>query len=208
MVCVHEEDGGLFTSISTGATAQSVARRNRKLVVMFVATVANYTYGFAYKLGLDGTVEFEATLTGILSLGSLGNDERAAGRPYGQTLSSDGLYGPDHQHFFVARLDMAVDGLRNRVVEVEAAGAPDDGDHRGAFRRTREVLRTEKGAGGAGGPRRGATGWSSRTRRRPTASASGRRGSSSLAADRRCGRSPPPTPPSCAARRFWTATCG
>ena len=32
--------------------------------------------------------------------------------------------------------------------------------------------------------------------------------SSGPAADLRCGRSPPPTPPSCAARRFWTATCG
>ena len=155
VVCVHEEDGGLLYKHLDWRDGASVARRNRKLVVMFVATVANYTYGFAYKLGLDGTIEFEATLTGILSLGSLGNDERAAGRPYGQTLSADGLYGPDHQHFFVARLDMAVDGLRNRVVEVEAAGAPDDGDHRGAFRRTREVLRTEKGAARRGRPEAG-----------------------------------------------------
>jgi Cu2+-containing amine oxidase len=28
---------------------------------MFLTTIANYTYGFAYKLGLDGALEMEAT---------------------------------------------------------------------------------------------------------------------------------------------------
>ena len=35
-----------------------------------------------------------------------------------------GTDGPDHQHFFVARMDMAVDGTANRVVEVDVEADP------------------------------------------------------------------------------------
>ena len=44
-------------------------------------------------------------LTGILSLGALQPGET---RKYGTTIAP-GLYAPVHQHFFVARMDMAVD---------------------------------------------------------------------------------------------------
>jgi Cu2+-containing amine oxidase len=53
----------------------------------------------------DGRIEAEVKLTGILSLGALKTDEH---RRHG-TLIAPGLYAPVHQHFFVARLDMAVD---------------------------------------------------------------------------------------------------
>ena len=53
----------------------------------------------------DGKIEAETKLTGILSLGALIPGEF---RKYG-TLISPGLYAPFHQHFFVARMDMAVD---------------------------------------------------------------------------------------------------
>ncbi len=53
----------------------------------------------------DGSMEAEVKLTGILSLGALQADEH---RRHG-TLIAPGLYAPVHQHFFVARLDMAVD---------------------------------------------------------------------------------------------------
>lgn len=44
-------------------------------------------------------------LTGILSLGALQPGES---RKYGTTIAP-GLYAPVHQHFFVTRMDMAVD---------------------------------------------------------------------------------------------------
>ena len=125
---------------------------------MFLTTIANYTYGFSYKLGLDGSLEMEATLTGILSLGALGEGEMESGRPWGARLSPHGVYGPDHQHFFVARMDMAVDGTPNRVVEVDVVidprAAADDvegggdgsgggGGHANGFRRQHTVLATE-----------------------------------------------------------------
>jgi primary-amine oxidase len=53
-----------------------------------------------------------------MSTGSLQPHELASGRKYGVTLTPEGLYSPIHQHWFSARLDMAVDGLRNAVVEV------------------------------------------------------------------------------------------
>lgn len=53
----------------------------------------------------DGKIEAEVKLTGILSLGALQQGET---RKYGTTIAP-GLYAPLHQHFFVARMDMAVD---------------------------------------------------------------------------------------------------
>lgn len=53
----------------------------------------------------DGKIEAEVKLTGILSLGALLPGEV---RKYGTTIAP-GLYAPVHQHFFVARMDMAVD---------------------------------------------------------------------------------------------------
>ena len=53
----------------------------------------------------DGKIEAQVKLTGILSVGALRDGET---RRYG-TVISPGLYAPVHQHFFVARLDMAVD---------------------------------------------------------------------------------------------------
>lgn len=53
----------------------------------------------------DGKIEAEVKLTGVLSLGALQPGES---RKYG-TMIAPGLYAPVHQHFFVARMDMAVD---------------------------------------------------------------------------------------------------
>lgn len=53
----------------------------------------------------DGKIEAEVKLTGVLSLGALQPGET---RKYGTTIAP-GLYAPVHQHFFVARMDMAVD---------------------------------------------------------------------------------------------------
>ena len=87
-------------------------------------------------------------------------------RPWGQTLDAkNGLYGPDHQHIFVARLDMAVDGLANRVVEVEAEPAgTSTSDHEddyamthgrlNAFRRKTTRLSSERVAAREGAPQR------------------------------------------------------
>ena len=183
-VCVHEEDGGLLWKHLDWRTGESVARRSRVLTIMFLCTVANYTYGFTFRLGLDASIHMEATLTGILSMGVLptsapptdsnqggdqreGSPDRPCTRPFGQLLSrATGLYGPDHQHFFVARLDMACDGVTNRVVEIEVepcGTSTNDAedkyarDHRrhNAFRRRATVLASESRAAREGSPQTG-----------------------------------------------------
>ena len=40
--------------------------RSRRLVISSIVTVGNYEYGFFWYLHLDGSIEFEAKLTGIV----------------------------------------------------------------------------------------------------------------------------------------------
>ena len=73
-----------------------------------------------------------------------GRDPVGERPPYG-TLVAPGLYGPNHQHFFCVRMDMAVDGPNNTVVEVDSEHVPiGPGNETGnAWRTVRNVLETE-----------------------------------------------------------------
>jgi primary-amine oxidase len=94
--------------------------RNRRFVVSFITTIANYDYGFYYYFYLDGSIELEVKLTGIISTGTLSYEEQLAGsRKYGYSIGGC-LYAPVHQHFFVARLDFCVDGINNSIREWNA----------------------------------------------------------------------------------------
>ena len=65
---------------------------------------------------LDGTIQFEAKLTGMLYTRAV---EAGSETNYG-ALVSENLNGMVHEHYFNVRLDMSVDGDENTVVEVEA----------------------------------------------------------------------------------------
>nr|XP_027099641.1 uncharacterized protein LOC113718911 isoform X3 [Coffea arabica] len=144
-VCLHEEDHGILWKHQDWRTGLAEVRRSRRLTVSFICTVANYEYGFFWHFNQDGKIEAEVKLTGILSLGALQPGEV---RKYGTTVAP-GLYAPVHQHFFVARMDMAVDckpgGTHNQVVEVnvivEEPG--DDNVHSNAFYAEEKLLKTE-----------------------------------------------------------------
>ena len=101
-------------------TQATEVRRSRRLVVSFIATVGNYEYGFYWYFYQDGTIELDIKMTGILSTAAAHPEAPSA---YG-TLLNDGLYAPNHQHVFCTRLDMAVDGPNNTVVEVDTVAAP------------------------------------------------------------------------------------
>ena len=120
-VCMHEEDFGLLWKHKDVHTDRTEARRFRRLVVSFISTVGNYDYGFYWYFYLDGTIEFETKLTGILSTGAVRPGEKPE---YGQLLNSDGLYAPIHQHFFNVRLDMDIDGQSNSVYEEHTESQP------------------------------------------------------------------------------------
>jgi primary-amine oxidase len=143
-VCLHEEDASIGWKHTDFRTGRAEVRRGRKLIISFVATVGNYEYGFYWALGLDGAIEFEVKLTGVISTGALMPGEAPA---YG-TVVAPGLYGPHHQHFFNVRMDMRVDGDRNNLYEVQSESVPTgpDNPHGNAWVQTKRLLRTEQEA--------------------------------------------------------------
>ena len=119
-ICMHEEDDGVLWKHVEYRNGHSEARRSRRLVLSFIATVVNYEYLFYWYFKQDGTIEFEVKLSGMLSTNNLSKGEREnGGWPEHGVLVIDGVNAQMHQHMFCARIDMAVDGNTNSVEEVD-----------------------------------------------------------------------------------------
>ncbi|WP_406693065.1 primary-amine oxidase [Saccharopolyspora sp. ID03-671] len=142
-ICLHEEDFGVLWKHTDLFTGSRETRRQRRLVISFFTTVGNYDYGFYWYLYLDGTIELETKATGITFTGAYPEE----GHEHA-TQVAPGLAAPFHQHLFCARLDVAIDGPRNAVDEVEAEALPvsDANPHGNAFRARRTRLTTESQA--------------------------------------------------------------
>jgi primary-amine oxidase len=112
-ICIHEEDDSLLAKHHDPFTGHDYVRRSRKLVISFIATIGNYDYGFYWSLHQDGRIEMHAKATGIVLTRGVHPDEELG---HAERLAPD-LAAPHHQHLFNVRLDMAVDGDRNTVVE-------------------------------------------------------------------------------------------
>lgn len=141
-VCMHEEDDSIMWKHYDYRTDTAEVRRSRKLVISFIATVANYEYGFYWHLYLDGTIEFLVKATGILSTAG---QKPGAKSLYGQTLNNDGLYAPIHQHIFNVRLDFELDGAKNAVYEVDTV-VPEDNPTNSCFYTVDRLLERETDA--------------------------------------------------------------
>ena len=142
-VCIHEEDSGVLWKHWDFRTEHTEVRRGRKLVISCICTVGNYEYASYWYLKQDGAIEFEMKATGIINtVGCL------PGQPskYGAEVSP-GVEGQIHQHAFCARLDMAVDGDRNSVIECNTHVEDDDANpHGNAFYQQETLLPTELAA--------------------------------------------------------------
>ncbi|MEX2222038.1 MAG: primary-amine oxidase [Candidatus Rokuibacteriota bacterium] len=140
-ICLHEEDAGILWKHVDWRLGTTEVRRSRRLVVSSISTVGNYDYGFYWYFYQDGTIQLEVKLTGIISNGA----ERPGEKPRWGELVAPGVYGPIHQHFFNARLDMMVDGLDNSAYEVDTvADAPGPANpHHNAFHTETTLLRSE-----------------------------------------------------------------
>jgi primary-amine oxidase len=143
-VCLHEEDFGILWKHTDLFTGEVDVRRARRLVVSSISTVGNYEYGSFWYFHQDGSIHFEMKATGILNTAGLTPGERP---DYG-TIVSPGVYAHYHQHIFNVRLDVAIDGERNRVVEVDTVALPvgPDNPHGNAFSLRESVLQSELGA--------------------------------------------------------------
>jgi primary-amine oxidase len=119
-ICMHEEDYGILWKHYDWRTDRAEVRRSRRLVISFIATIDNYEYGFFWYFYQDGTIQFEAKLTGIMSTGAVAPGET----PRYSQLVAPQLAAPLHQHIFCLRLDTMIDGLQNSVYEVHTEAEP------------------------------------------------------------------------------------
>ncbi len=144
VICMHEEDYGILWKHYEFRTDTYEARRSRRLVISFFATVGNYDYGFYWYLYQDGTIQLEAKLTGIIQTSAV-----APGKsyPWGGMVG-DGLAGPTHQHIFNVRMHMMVDGEKNSISEHEFVPRPwgADNPYGNVFDTTSRVLTRERDA--------------------------------------------------------------
>jgi primary-amine oxidase len=143
-ICMHEEDYGILWKHVDLLGGRGEVRRSRRLVVSFVATVGNYEYGFYWYFYLDGNIQLEVKLTGIVSPMAI----EPGTQPAFANVIAEGVAAPHHQHLFNARLDLDVDGSDNEVYEVEAERMPPGPDNPwlNAFRQKMTRFETETDA--------------------------------------------------------------
>jgi primary-amine oxidase len=143
-ICTHEEDFGiLWKHTNTFQDLPPEVRRSRRFVVSTINTVGNYEYGFFWYFYLDGTIQLEVKLTGIVGVSALHEHTDLETSPQiGPRVTS-----PIHQHLFCVRLDPALDGGTNSVIETNVE-VDADGDHpyRAGFRAVNTTLTTEQAA--------------------------------------------------------------
>lgn len=142
-ICIHEEDYGILWKHWDFRTDRTEVRRNRRLVISSISTVGNYEYGSYWYFYLDGTIEFEMKATGIINtVGALPGEPGKFG-----TEVAPGVLGQIHQHIFCARLDLAIDGDKNAVLECDTKGMPagSDNPYGNAFYIDETVIGTETG---------------------------------------------------------------
>ncbi|KAA9085016.1 primary-amine oxidase [Microbacterium radiodurans] len=141
VVCMHEEDYGVLWKHTEPGPVGGHVRRSRRLVVSYFSTIGNYDYGFFWYFYLDGSIQVEAKATGIVFVGAgiPGTTNRHAPE------IAPGIFAPVHQHLFSARLDVAIDGEDNRLVEIDAARIPmgDQNPFGNAFSWTETTLHSE-----------------------------------------------------------------
>ena len=143
-ICLHEEDASILWKHVNTRTGEADVRRSRRLVISFFATVANYDYGFYWSLHQDGSIELEIKLTGILSVSGI---DDGLTPPFGRMVSPN-VQAPTHQHYFAVRLDTAVDGNLNRLVEMHAEVEEDEelNPYGNAVKMVPETIASEKDA--------------------------------------------------------------
>ena len=127
-VAVYEEYGGTLWRHNV------VSRRATNLVLKYYTMIENYDYGFIWRFKEDGTIEVEVELTGIVEIKGV-HRISDMGKPHKKDLSyNETPFGTlvrphveaiNHQHFFVFRLDMDIDGAdNNSVMEMNSKPVP------------------------------------------------------------------------------------
>jgi len=125
-ICLHEEDYGIQWKHYDGQSQTSEVRRSRRLVISSIFTIGNYDYGFYWYLYLDGTIQMEIKLTGIVGVSAVTEETH---NPAQSPLVARNLASPVHQHVFCFRLDWELDGGPNALYENEIEVLPVDDEN-------------------------------------------------------------------------------
>ena len=143
-VCLHEEDYGLLWKHTDGKTGAARAVRSRRLVISAISTIGNYVYGFFWYFYQDGTIGVEVKATGIPFPSAIAPGQASR---YG-ALVAPGIESHVHQHVFSYRFDMAVDGPKNALREIEFEPEPmgPENPHGNAIRIIERALSRESEA--------------------------------------------------------------
>jgi len=140
-ICMHEEDFGILWKFTDTQRGDVTVKRSRRLVVSSISTIGNYVYGFFWYFYQDGTIGVEVKATGIVLVTA-----KPVGEPstYG-VLVAPGTDAHVHQHVFSYRFDMAIDGERNSVSEMNFGAIPmgPGNPHGNAITISETVLKTE-----------------------------------------------------------------
>jgi primary-amine oxidase len=145
-ICIHEEDYGIqWKHMDMNMLGANEVRRSRRLVISSIATIGNYDYGLFWYLYLDGTVQCEVKLTGIVGISAY--DEKVHRKDQDFRIS-DELVAPIHQHLFCVRMDWDLESGDNQLFEtnVEALPVSDDNPHGMQLSAVAKHLKTESEA--------------------------------------------------------------
>ncbi|RSH84095.1 hypothetical protein EHS25_005340 [Saitozyma podzolica] len=132
VICCHEQDNGILWKHTNTPTGRAAVVRQRLLILQTIITVGNYDYIFAWQFDQVGGLHLDSRATGILSTSPIDPGKKS---PFG-TVVAPGVFGPSHQHFINLRIDPAIDGDNNTIVQedVEACGLGPDDEHGIGFR--------------------------------------------------------------------------
>ena len=145
-ICIHEEDYGIqWKHMDMNMLGANEVRRSRRLVISSIATIGNYDYGLFWYLYLDGTVQCEVKLTGIVGISAY--DEKVHRKDQDFRIS-DELVAPIHQHLFCVRMDWDLESGDNQLYEtnVEALPISEDNPHGMQLSAVAKHLKTESEA--------------------------------------------------------------
>ena len=116
-MAIYERPNGILWKHRNAENGDTDIRSGRELVITFMTTVGNYDYGINYIFKLDGTIEVDAQLTGILlPKGTTLNTNPCEDSCL--TLVEKNIIAPPHQHFFNFRMDFDIDGVANTPAEM------------------------------------------------------------------------------------------
>ncbi|MFD2200544.1 hypothetical protein [Shivajiella indica] len=129
-IAVFEEFGGVLWR------HQNHARRATDLAIKYYITAGNYDYGFKWTFKEDGTVVIVTELNGIAHIRVVervtddpGSDDEAYQGNYFGTIVEPHVEANNHQHFFIFRLDLDIDGQHNSVGEMNMVPVPKGPDN-------------------------------------------------------------------------------